>query len=148
LRREIAYQIRPHLTFQNNVTLEQVVEVARQLEKNNCSYPEVLTGFHNQISNNPMQLNYSQPLMQQDPVEAAVNKALNLLLQALGQLTMNSSAIPANSGNINNQGQNNRQNNRQPRPLPTCYKCKQVGHISRNCPNAVNQQNSNVPPKS
>jgi hypothetical protein len=148
LRREIAYQIRPHLTFQNNVTLEQVIEVARQLEENNCSYPEVLTGFHNQIPNNPMQLKYSQPIIQQDPVEAAVNKALSPLLQALGQLTINSqipSAPPVNNESYRQRNQNNRQNNRQQRPPLTCYKCQQVGHISRNCPNTVNQQIPNVP---
>lgn len=145
LRREIAYQLRPHLTFQNNVNLEQVIEVARQLEENNYSYPEALTGFHNQIPNNPFQQNFSQPIVQQDPVEAAINKALSPLLQALGQLTINSQNTHVNN-NGNNQGnQNNKQNNRQPRPPPTCYKCKQVGHISRNCPNAGNQQTINVP---
>ena len=48
LRREIAAQVASQLTFQSNVTFEQVVEAASQMENHGRLYPETLVGFYNQ----------------------------------------------------------------------------------------------------
>ena len=42
LRREIAFQVRPLLAFRQNATLEQVIEIARQMDENNRDYLEAL----------------------------------------------------------------------------------------------------------
>src|SRR6185295_762198 len=143
LRRKITFQVRPLLAFRQNATLEQVIEVARQMDKNNRDYPEALMGFGGATTNPPpVTQNYPAP---QDNVEAAVAKALAPLLQALGGLsitTPNTPVIPPTQGNNNyNNYNNNRQGNRPPRKSPTCYKCGQLGHIVRNCP--TQQQNNN-----
>ena len=74
LRREIAFQIRPLLSFRHNTTLEQVIEAAHQMDENNKDYPEALIGFGgNHTSPPPISQNYPAP---QNDIEAAVLKAL------------------------------------------------------------------------
>src|SRR6185436_2551070 len=53
LRREIAFQVRLLLAFRRNATLEQVIEVARQMDENNRDYPEALMGFEGATTNPP-----------------------------------------------------------------------------------------------
>ncbi|CAG8635045.1 5355_t:CDS:2 [Cetraspora pellucida] len=58
---EISYQLRPYLTFRNNVTLEQTIEAARQMKENNNAYPEALLGFYSSnINSAPIVINYNQ----------------------------------------------------------------------------------------
>jgi Retrotransposon gag protein/Zinc knuckle len=158
LRREIASQLNPHLTFQNNLTLDQTVEAARRMEENNRVYPEALMGFQHSHNNNPIAMTYPNPIPQLDPVELAVNKALTPFLQALEKLTIGQgnnnagntnpppqSNRPYNNYN-NNNGYNNNNNNRQPRRPITCYKCNQLGHFARDCQVQNNNNNQNIPP--
>src|SRR6185295_9530976 len=94
----------------------------------------------------PVAQNYPAP---QSNVEAAVAKALAPLLQALGGLSINTPNIPITppmQGNNNhNNYNNNRQGNKPPRKSPTCYKCGQLGHITRNC-STQQQNNFQLPP--
>jgi len=69
---------------------------------------------------------------------AITNDSVMAILQALGNLNLNQN-VPQNNVNNNNGYQNmNSQRPRQPRGPATCYKCRQPGHIARNCP--TNQQ--------
>src|SRR6185369_12512432 len=115
LRREIAFQVRPLLAFRQNATLEQVIEVARQMDENNRDYPEALMGFGGTTTNPPpVTQNYPAP---QNNVEVAVAKALAPLLQALGGLSINTPNTPVTlptQGNNNHNNYNNRQENRPP----------------------------------
>src|SRR6185369_12991741 len=125
-----------------NATLEQVIEVARQMDENNRDYPEALMGFGG-TTTNPPPITQNYPASQNN-VKVAVAKALAPLLQALGGLfinTPNTPVTPPMQGNNNyNNYNNNRQGNRPPRKSPMCYKCEQLGHIVRNC--SMQQQNN------
>src|SRR6185436_15289154 len=128
LKRELASQIRPHLVFQNNPTLDRVIEVSRQIEENSQTFPETVVGFYNQptqynygpgMSNNNN--NYLQPSYpQQNYIEGAVAKALSPLLQALGNLSLGQpvqqpiqNPVPVDNNNNynNNRGFRNNNNN-------------------------------------
>ncbi|CAG8802735.1 20391_t:CDS:2, partial [Dentiscutata erythropus] len=151
LRREIAFQIRPLPSFRHNTTLEQVIEAARQIDENNKDYPEALMGFgENHTSPSPISQNYPAP---QNDIKAAVTKALAPLIQALGRLAVNIPNVPTSPSTQGNNNNINRPWNRQPCKSPTCYKCRQVGHIARNCPTQQpsnfqqpppNNQNNNI----
>src|SRR5688572_28439091 len=89
MRREVAFQIRPHLTFRQDITLEQVIEAARQLEENNKVYPESLAGFQSPHFNTPLVVStYTPPPPQTATVEEAVSKALTPLIKAMEQLVL------------------------------------------------------------
>jgi len=152
LRREIAAQVTSQLSFQPNATFEQVVESASQVERHGQMYPETLVGFYGQINNMGNQVpNNQYPLTNQSVMNnysqsnasnnSNVNDTLNAILQALGSLNLNQNSAPVN--NNSNYTQNNSKP-RQPRGPVTCYKCKQLGHIARNCP--VVQPNNVVNP--
>ncbi|CAG8798005.1 22928_t:CDS:1, partial [Cetraspora pellucida] len=38
--------LKPHFIFKNNITLEQTIKAARQIEENNDAYFEALTEFY------------------------------------------------------------------------------------------------------
>jgi hypothetical protein len=162
LRREIACQLNPQLTFQNNLTLDQTIEATRRMEENNKIYPEALMGFQQPYNSNPITMTYPNQIPQENSVEMAVNKALSLLIQAieklaLGQVNNNNNnnignANRPNNNNINNNNSNhfnnnnnNNNNNRPPRGPVICYKYNQMGHYARNCP-LINNNNQNIPP--
>jgi hypothetical protein len=143
LRREIASQVTSQLTFQPNATLDQVIEAASRIEKHGQMYPETLVGFYNQSYNsNPTpQLNqYQLPMNaypQQQQIQPApmtnTNDALAAILQTLGNLNLNQAPVQ-NIPNNNYNMQRNNQGNRPPRNQSVCFKCRQPGHIARNCP--------------
>ena len=145
LRHEIALQLRPHLTFRANVTLEQVIEAARQMEENNVAYPEALTGFYNpMINTSPVTMNYNPPLTNSN---ADVHQLLGGLIQTINGMNINNNQRRNNINNKNNQRPRNNinteHNNRPPRNNITCYWCNQVGHIARNC-SIINNNQPNV----
>ncbi|RHZ79025.1 hypothetical protein Glove_152g60 [Diversispora epigaea] len=90
LRKEIAFQIRPQLAFQHNITLEQTIEAVRQLEENNLTHPEIFAGMYGTGYNSvPTHNQFPQQTPMQNSVENAVNNALAPILQALGNLNLN-----------------------------------------------------------
>lgn len=144
LRREIVYQLKPHLTLQPGMTFEQAIALARQFEQNNKEFPEAMLGFNAQTINQPVVSN-----QQNNDIETVVAKALGPLIQALNGLNLqsgNNAQSPPNNNfqNTFNQGpsQNRRGPGRPPRQPMTCYKCNQVGHLMRNCPTNLPPQNN------
>ena len=62
------------------------------------------------------------------------NDALAVILQTLGNLNLNQVPVQSNPINNNYNMQRNNQGNRPPRNPTVCFKCRQPGHIARNCP--------------
>jgi Retrotransposon gag protein/Zinc knuckle len=134
LRREIAAQVTTQLTFQPNATLEQMIEAASQIENHGKLYPETLVGFYSNPQVNQYQRNNYLPLPAPPAQNPLTNESVLSILQALGNLNLNQQSHPQ-SNNVDSYNQNNNfQRQRQPRNPPTCYKCRQPGHIARNCP--------------
>jgi hypothetical protein len=153
LRREIAAQVTSQLTFQQNPRFDQVVDAAGQIEAHGRMYPETLVGFYSQQPPSTNQyLTNNFAAQTQAPLNNQItNDTLATLLQALSNLNLNQPQnLPQNNSNNNNGNINNNnrgpQRNRPPRNPAVCYRCQQMGHIARNCPNApVSNNNQQAP---